>query len=75
MIQTLLLENGALIDIDCEKPSDTNSTDEEKEAAKQVVNSVYKFLRDEGFEPPVICDSANGWHLLYKQAMSHSREY
>lgn len=63
-----------LIDIDCEKPSDTNSTDEEKEAAKQVVNSVYKFLRDEGFEPPVICDSANGWHLLYKQAMRATPE-
>lgn len=58
-----------LIDIDCEKPSDTNSTDEEKELAKKVVNNVYKFLRDEGFEQPVICDSANGFHLLYKQAM------
>lgn len=63
-----------LIDIDCEKPSDTNSTDEEKEEAKQVVNAVYKFLRDEGFEQPVICDSANGWHLLYKQAMRASQE-
>lgn len=58
-----------LIDIDCEKPSDTNSTDEEKELAKEVVNNVYKFLRDEGFEKPVICDSANGFHLLYRQAM------
>ena len=58
-----------LIDIDCEKPSDTNSSDEEKELAKEVVNNVYKFLRDEGFEQPVICDSANGYHLLYKQAM------
>jgi KaiC/GvpD/RAD55 family RecA-like ATPase len=63
-----------LIDVDCEKPSDTNSTDEEKEEAKQVVNAIYKFLRDEGFEPPVICDSANGWHLLYKQAMKASPE-
>ena len=63
-----------LIDVDCEKPSDTNSTDEEKEEAKQVVNAIYKFLRDEGFEPPVICDSANGWHLLYKQAMKTSPE-
>jgi archaellum biogenesis ATPase FlaH len=58
-----------LIDIDCEKPSDTNSTDAEKELAKGVVNEVYKFLRDEGFEKPIICDSANGYHLLYKQAM------
>ena len=65
----ILARKWCLIDIDCEKPSDTNSTDEEKEAAKQVVNNVYKFLRDEGFEKPIICDSANGWHLLYRQAM------
>ena len=65
----ILARKWCLIDIDCEKPSDTNSTDEEKELAKQVVNNVYKFLRDEGFEKPVICDSANGYHLLYKQAM------
>lgn len=65
----IIARKWCLIDVDCEKPSDTNSTDEEKELAKQVVNNIYKFLRDEGFEQPVICDSANGFHLLYKQAM------
>lgn len=70
----ILARKWCLIDIDCEKPSDTNSTDEEKELAKQVVNNVYKFLRDEGFEQPVICDSANGFHLLYKQAMLSNSE-
>ena len=63
-----------LIDIDCEKPSDTNSTDEEKELAKEVVNNVYKFLRDEGFAKPIVCDSANGYHLLFRQAMKASDE-
>lgn len=70
----ILARKWCLIDIDCEKPSDTNSTDEEKELAKQVVNNVYKFLRDEGFEQPVICDSSNGFHLLYKQAMISNSE-
>lgn len=65
----IIARKWCLIDIDCEKPSDTNSTDEEKELAKQVVNNVFKFLRDEGFERPIVCDSANGYHLLYKQAM------
>ena len=65
----ILGRKWCLIDVDCEKPSDTNSTDAEKELAKGVVNEVYKFLRDEGFEKPIICDSANGYHLLYKQAM------
>lgn len=68
----ILGRKWCLIDIDCEKPSDTNSTDAEKELAKGVVNEVYKFLRDEGFEKPIICDSANGYHLLYKQAMISS---
>lgn len=63
-----------LIDIDIKKPSDTNSTDEEKEMAKEVVNNVFKFLRDEGFEKPVVCDSGNGFHLLYKIAMKNSNE-
>lgn len=63
-----------LIDIDTKKPSDTNSTDEEKEMVKEVVNNVFKFLRDEGFEKPVVCDSGNGFHLLYKIAMKNSNE-
>ena len=65
----ILARKWCLIDIDCVKPSDTNSTDEEKELAKEVVNNVYKFLRDQGFEKPIVCDSANGFHLCYKQAM------
>lgn len=65
----IIARKWCLIDIDCEKPADTNSSDEEKKLAQEVVNNVYKFLRDEGFEQPVICDSANGYHLLYKQAM------
>lgn len=65
----IIARKWCLIDIDCEKPADTNSSDEEKKLAQDVVNNVYKFLRDEGFEQPVICDSANGYHLLYKQAM------
>lgn len=70
----ILARKWCLIDIDCEKPSDTNSTEEEKELAKEVVNNVYKFLKDEGFEQPIICDSANGFHLLYKQAMISNSE-
>lgn len=63
-----------MVDIDVEKPSDTNSTDEEKEAAKPVVNKVYKYLKDEGFYEPVICDSGNGFHLNYRVAMKNSPE-
>lgn len=70
----IIARKWCLIDIDVDKPADTNSTDEEKELAKSVVNEVFKFLRDEGFETPIVCDSSNGFHLLYKQAMTASDE-
>lgn len=70
----IIARKWCLIDIDVEKPSDTNSTDEEKLLAQKVVNNVYKFLRDEGFELPIVCDSSNGYHLLLKQAMKASDE-
>lgn len=70
----IIARKWCLIDIDIEKPADTNSSDEEKKMAQPVVNEVFKFLRDEGFEQPVICDSANGYHLLYKQAMKSTPE-
>lgn len=70
----IIARKWCLIDIDVDKPSDTNSTDEEKLLAQKVVNNVYKFLRDEGFELPVVCDSANGYHLLIKQAMKSTEE-
>lgn len=70
----IVAREWCLVDVDCEKPSDTNSSEEEKLLAQDVVNKVYTFLRDEGFEEPVICDSANGYHLLYKQTMVASSE-
>lgn len=73
----IIAREWCLVDIDCEKPSDTNSTDGEKLQAQAVVNAVYAFLRSEGFAAPVVCDSANGYHLLYKQDMAadaHSTE-
>lgn len=70
----IIARSWCLIDIDCEKPSDTNSTEEEKNLAKQVVNNIYKFLKEEGFERPVIVDSGNGYHIYLKQAMIASQE-
>lgn len=63
-----------MIDFDPKRASDTNSSDEEKEYAKQVVNKVYKFLRDMGFSSPIIADSCNGWHAYYRIAMKNSEE-
>lgn len=63
-----------MVDIDVEKPSDTNSTNEEKELAKSVANNVYRYLRDCGFSAPVVCDSSNGVHLDYQVAMLNTKD-
>lgn len=55
-----------LIDVDPKRASGVSASNEEKEHAKQIINKVYVFLRDKGFASPVICDSGNGFHLLYK---------
>lgn len=54
-----------LIDFDPERPGDTNASDAEKKYAEVKMRHVYKFLRDEGFNAPVVADSANGFHLYY----------
>lgn len=51
------------IDLDCERPTDTNSTDEEKAYAKAKALEIYDFLMREGFSEPIVIDSSNGYHL------------
>lgn len=64
-----------LIDFDPERPSDTNASDEEKKVAEKRMRQVSKFLRDEGFNWPVVADSANGYHLYYRVEMPSTEEF
>ena len=63
-----------LVDLDPIRPSGTNSTDEEKNRALTKAREIYKFLEERGFEKPVVCDSANGYHLSYKVRLANSPE-
>lgn len=63
-----------LVDLDPIRPSGTNSTDEEKARALTKAREIYKFLEERGFEKPVVCDSANGYHLSYKVRLANSPE-
>jgi hypothetical protein len=54
------------IDIDPVRPAGISSTTEEKEAAKKVAQAVRDFLQAKGWHAPVVADSGNGWHLLYR---------
>lgn len=55
-----------LIDCDPKRISGVSATDEEKEYAHQTCRKVYASLKRFGFSDPVVADSGNGYHLLYK---------
>ena len=55
-----------LIDADPVRPSGVSSSREEKDAARLVSASVMKKLMSMGFSEPVVADSGNGYHLLFR---------
>ncbi len=62
------------IDLDCERPSGVSSTNEEKAKAHKKAQDVFRFLRDNGFSTPVVCDSSSGYHILYPIDMENTQE-
>jgi hypothetical protein len=54
------------VDIDPVRPSGVSSTDAEHSAAITTARSVAEFLTGIGFPAPVLADSGNGAHLLYR---------
>ena len=58
--------NWVLVDIDPKRISGVSATDDEKEIAKAVTKQVYLFLKNKGVAKPIIADSGNGYHLLYR---------
>jgi P4 family phage/plasmid primase-like protien len=55
-----------LVDLDPPRPAGTNSTDDEKQAARGEAERVREYLRSRNWPEPTLCDSGNGWHLLYR---------
>lgn len=55
-----------LIDCDPVRPADISSNGEEKEAARRMAAHIKKYLKTLGWSDPVIADSGNGYHLLYR---------
>lgn len=64
--QTVVARRWLLIDVDAVKPKDVNSTEEEKVKAAVVAGAVLEYLLAEGWPAPIMIDSGNGWHLLYR---------
>ena len=62
------------IDIDPKRPADTSSTDAQISMAKKIGNKILEFLKDIGFESPIMAYSGNGVHLLYKINLNNTPE-
>lgn len=54
-----------LVDIDPVRAAGTSSSDNQIMLAKKKGNEVYAFMKQNGFEEPVVGFSGNGVHLLY----------
>ena len=63
-----------MIDLDPDRPSDTNASDDEKALADIKMHEVAKFLKREGFPTPVVADSGNGYHLYYRVDLPNTKE-
>jgi hypothetical protein len=55
-----------LVDADPVRDPLVSATDTEKAAARETVLAVRDFLRARGWPDPILSDSGNGYHLLYR---------
>jgi hypothetical protein len=62
----MLRRNYILVDVDPVRPADVSASNEEKRAAYLPTKAVRDFLRTQGWPRPIIADSGNGFHLLYR---------
>jgi hypothetical protein len=62
----VLRRRWLLIDADPVRDALVSSTDQEKAAALDTVGAVRGFLRSRGWPDPILADSGNGYHLLYR---------
>ena len=63
-----------LLDLDSKRATGVNATEEQLNYAKKKANEVYKFLRDNGFNEPIVICSGSGVHLYLRCALLPSEE-
>jgi hypothetical protein len=62
------------LDFDPVRPSGVSATDEEKKAALLRAWEVRDYLKGQGWPEPLVGDSGNGGHLLYRVDLPNDRE-
>ena len=62
----ILARRWFLVDIDPTRPKDCSATAAEKAAAFETARAVRDHLYERGWPAPILADSGNGWHLLFR---------
>jgi hypothetical protein len=70
----ILRRDWLLIDCDPKRPAGISSTDKEHGRAISVACGVWDDLHSEGFPDPVVADSGNGAHLIYRISLPNTAE-
>ena len=55
-----------LVDVDPQRPAGISATDDEKAAAQVLAHRIRLYLTGLGWPEPIVADSGNGWHLLFR---------
>jgi hypothetical protein len=64
--EDILERHWILLDIDAGQPTDTNSTDAEKQNAFDMALAIIEYLQSLGFPALPLFDSGNGYHILMR---------
>ena len=70
----IISREWVFLDLDSKRASGVNATEEQLSNAKQKANEVYKFLRFNGFNEPIVICSGSGVHLYLRCALLPSEE-
>lgn len=70
----ILQRRWLLIDLDPKRPAGISSSAAEHAAALKRAEAIYTWLHDQGWPEPIMADSGNGAHLLYRIALTHDAE-
>ncbi|MFZ5452467.1 MAG: hypothetical protein ACOZF2_11455 [Thermodesulfobacteriota bacterium] len=63
-----------LVDVDPKRPKGISATDAEHEAALQLVLRIKEGLSEKGWPEPLVADSGNGGHLIYKVNLDNTKD-
>lgn len=70
----ILSRRWLLVDADPKRPAGISASDEEKTHAHAKAQDVYVHLKEAGWPEPIVADSGNGYHLVYRVDMPADAE-